>query len=589
MAENIPGKDGDRKTPRGELNWLFTAVTDTIAWNVLSPTMFQKLFRQDLLVASLFRNFLLAKRIMKSLNCNPVSLPPIPDCTSHPMWRSWDMAVESCLLQLHALQKPGGLYEAPLLNASSGASSFFTEHLNSFEVWLSFGGHDVGSIEAPIHLPILLQVLLSQSHRMKALQLLRKYLCQGPEAANSALLVGIFPYILKLLQNNDSQIRHVLIAIWTYIIGFDCSCRNELLRERCLPVFSQCMVSKDAPMKLRAMAAFVMAEICNGYRDGQQACLQSGLHRMCQSILMHENLYTNSELRKWVVLCISRLCEDYNTAKHQCIMDDIQSCLYVTLLDSHPMVRAASVLALGELFGAMTANGPLVAEFTREQTITRAMELNIAIKVLETCQDGCVMVRREAVLALAKVFVSPGHNDCIKLIANHVFQVLDWDPIRDVTDRNTFASETSRSSRVASTPKRIPTKDSPSPTLDLPMYLVDSATNHQLVYRLRELIVIQEAQSIIPSMGESLLGPETDGRGSTSPCLPPEQPNNPDEEQIIGLCSGYIRLWLGLLEVYCSEPHPSVVKAVKSILRHIYSQVYEMSHMTHGNNISRLR
>lgn len=50
---------------------MFTAITDTIAWNTLPSTMFKKVFRQDLLVASLFRNFLLAKRLMKSLNCTP--------------------------------------------------------------------------------------------------------------------------------------------------------------------------------------------------------------------------------------------------------------------------------------------------------------------------------------------------------------------------------------------------------------------------------------------------------------------------------------------------------------------------------------
>src|SRR5690606_4046398 len=59
LVDNIPGKISDRKTPLGELNWIFTAITDTIAWCLLPPDLFQKLFRQDLLVASLFRNFLL--------------------------------------------------------------------------------------------------------------------------------------------------------------------------------------------------------------------------------------------------------------------------------------------------------------------------------------------------------------------------------------------------------------------------------------------------------------------------------------------------------------------------------------------------
>lgn len=52
IADAIPGTLADRKTPLGELNWIFTAITDTIAWNVLPSPLFQRLFRQDLLVAS---------------------------------------------------------------------------------------------------------------------------------------------------------------------------------------------------------------------------------------------------------------------------------------------------------------------------------------------------------------------------------------------------------------------------------------------------------------------------------------------------------------------------------------------------------
>jgi regulator-associated protein of mTOR len=52
------------------------------------------------LVASLFRNFLLADRIMRAANCNPVSYPRLPPTHQHPMWQAWDMAAEMCLLQL---------------------------------------------------------------------------------------------------------------------------------------------------------------------------------------------------------------------------------------------------------------------------------------------------------------------------------------------------------------------------------------------------------------------------------------------------------------------------------------------------------
>ncbi|KAJ4462660.1 putative Regulatory-associated protein of mTOR [Paratrimastix pyriformis] len=81
----VPGLPDQPAHAPGELNWIFTAITDTIAWNTCPPAprlclrhggacptdLFQKLFRQDLLLAALFRHFLLAERIMRTANCTP--------------------------------------------------------------------------------------------------------------------------------------------------------------------------------------------------------------------------------------------------------------------------------------------------------------------------------------------------------------------------------------------------------------------------------------------------------------------------------------------------------------------------------------
>ncbi|CAN1160376.1 Regulatory-associated protein of TOR 1 [Linum perenne] len=147
LIDKIPGRQNDRKTLLGELNWIFTAVTDTIAWNVLPHDLFQRLFRQDLLVASLFRNFLLAEKIMRSANCSPISHPMLPPTHQHHMWDAWDMAAEICLSQLPSL------VEDP--NAEFQPSPFFTEQLMAFEVWLDHGSEDK---KPPEQLPIVLQV-----------------------------------------------------------------------------------------------------------------------------------------------------------------------------------------------------------------------------------------------------------------------------------------------------------------------------------------------------------------------------------------------------------------------------------------------
>uniref|UniRef100_A0A2K6KJK6 Regulatory associated protein of MTOR complex 1 n=1 Tax=Rhinopithecus bieti TaxID=61621 RepID=A0A2K6KJK6_RHIBE len=189
LIEKIPGRLNDRRTPLGELNWIFTAITDTIAWNVLPRDLFQKLFRQDLLVASLFRNFLLAERIMRSYNCTPVSSPRLPPTYMHAMWQAWDLAVDICLSQLPTIIEEGTAFRH---------SPFFAEQLTAFQVWLTMG---VENRNPPEQLPIVLQVLLSQVHRLRALDLLGRFLDLGPWAVSLELVVALSHLVVQYESN----------------------------------------------------------------------------------------------------------------------------------------------------------------------------------------------------------------------------------------------------------------------------------------------------------------------------------------------------------------------------------------------------
>lgn len=83
----VPGIMTDRRTMLGEIAWLFAAITDTIAWNSMSIDLFQRLFRQDVITASLARNFLLAQRVMYYFECNPVCWPNLPSMQTHRLWQ----------------------------------------------------------------------------------------------------------------------------------------------------------------------------------------------------------------------------------------------------------------------------------------------------------------------------------------------------------------------------------------------------------------------------------------------------------------------------------------------------------------------
>jgi hypothetical protein len=409
VVDAIPGRANDRKTPLGELNWIFTSVTDSIAWNILPKPLFQRLFRQDLLVASMFRNFLLADRILRSLNCSPQSYPPLPPgVCDHPLWQAWDLACETCLCGLmrdgilgnHVLvtMQPDAESEGDEENsgksttkvaqqpvamgpASSVTSPFFSEQLTAFEIWLEFASIEKSSgpnepLHSPEQLPVVLQVLLSQAHRVRALTLLRQFLDLGPWAVNLALSLGIFPYVMKLLQS--PEYKQNLVGIWAKILSFDPSCQVDLVKDGALPHFVQHLTwgLNKATMNLplnpleaaeqRIMAAFILSATCVGYAQGQVACMRQNLHGTCCALLSsvesssdasldpdYQNKVTLAEervppkFRLWLCLCLGNLFKGNVTTQTEALASGVHLRLFSRLQDDSPDVRAAACFTIG--------------------------------------------------------------------------------------------------------------------------------------------------------------------------------------------------------------------------------------------------
>lgn len=409
LIDKIPGRQTDRRTLLGELNWIFTAVTDTIAWNVLPHDLFQRLFRQDLLVASLFRNFLLAERIMRSANCSPISHPMLPPTHQHHMWDAWDMAAEICLSQLPSLVADP--------NAEYQPSPFFSEQLTAFEVWLDHGSEHK---KPPEQLPIVLQVLLSQCHRFRALVLLGRFLDMGPWAVDLALSVGIFPYVLKLLQTTTPELRQILVFIWTKILALDKSCQVDLVKDGGHAYFIRFLDSMEAYPEQRAMAAFVLAVIVDGHRRGQEACIEAGLIHVCLKHLqgsMPNDAQTEPLFLQWLCLCLGKLWEDFTEAQTIGRRADAPA-IYVPLLsEPQPEVRASAVFSLGTLLDVgfdSCRDGVEGDEECDDDEKIRA-EISIIRSLLTVVSDGSPLVRAEVAVALARFAF--GHKQHLKSIA----------------------------------------------------------------------------------------------------------------------------------------------------------------------------
>ncbi|KAJ2882353.1 Target of rapamycin complex 1 subunit kog1, partial [Coemansia asiatica] len=347
MCDKLPGTAQERRTPFGELNWIFTSITDTIAWSTLPRDLFRKLFRQDIAVAALYRNFMLADRIMRFYGVHPQCSPAMPPTHRHPLWDSLDLEIDMCLQQLPRLLKEeerkkqreerakrteqdrvtrmtttrrgtqrypaaangsraqpdfrlpvmpklaiagtfstmssrhgtriglGGTLSSDDEDDCSGddsdteatgaaanalgieapsaeyiSSTYFSNQLYAFEVWLQHAATVVShfvsdqgpdqvprslstepppNLEPPNELPAVLQVLLSQLYRVRALILLYRFMNLGPWAVDLAMAVGIFPYMSKLLASTTTEFREILILVWARLSAVDMALHPELL------------------------------------------------------------------------------------------------------------------------------------------------------------------------------------------------------------------------------------------------------------------------------------------------------------------------------------------------------------------------
>ncbi|KAI0152991.1 raptor N-terminal caspase like domain-containing protein [Xylariaceae sp. FL1272] len=373
-AKKLPGRLQERRTPLGELNWIFTAITDTIAWTSLPRALFRRFFRQDLM------------RIMMVYGCHPQSYPALPDTHQHPLWESWDLAVDLALAQLPMLEKR----ESEGIDYEYQSSTFFAEQLTAFEVYLGRG--DALLQRPPEQLPVVLQVLLSQQHRVRALILLGRFLDLGPWAVQLALSIGIFPYVLKLLQSAAPELKPVMVFIWTRVLAVDTSCQPDLIKDNGYTYFAGILKPSENLLvansdEHKAMCAFVLAMLCKGYKPGQNVCNQIDAMSSC---LVHLQNKENVLLRQWACLCLSQLWINLPEAKWKGIREEAPKKLSALVKDSCCEVRAAVVHAMTTFLG--------IPDLTDE---VARVEESIAWTMLEMANDGSPVVRKELLVFLS--------------------------------------------------------------------------------------------------------------------------------------------------------------------------------------------
>ncbi|CAF4953606.1 unnamed protein product [Pieris macdunnoughi] len=383
LIDKIPGQVTDRRTMLGELNWIFTAITDTIAWSSLPGDLFQQLFRADLLTASLCRNFLLADRIMRSYNCTPVASPALPSLARHPLWAAWEHTLDLALAQLPALlgDRPPPFRHSP----------FFRDQLTAFQLWLDLGEGAAGRAP-PEQLPMVLQVLLSTLHRVRALHILCRFLALGEWAVRAVLAVGIFPYMLKLLQASAPDLRPAMLYIWARIVAVDPSCQADLVNAKGHKYFLAILQDPAVNSEHRTLAAFVLAGIVDRHPAGQEAALQGSMIPACLE-QVSDGEGGAGVLEQWACIALGRLWRGCEAARGAAARDLAHEKLAALL--THPRVetRAACAYALGCLVGA----APLAPRTDHANALDHQVAVLLAARL---SADASPLVRAEILAAL---------------------------------------------------------------------------------------------------------------------------------------------------------------------------------------------
>eukprot|EP01084_Bolivina_argentea_P258663 436167_1 len=381
--ESIGGKQYDRKNIFGELHWILLTVTDTIAWNVFPLELYQKLYRTE--IHGLLRNFLLAKRIMKSLNKNPVSYPLLAETSNHPLWDIWDYVVKQQFLRFKKIreEKSKGIN----INDEWQHCDFFRVNLREFEEWIKCNKCET----KPYHLPIVLQSLLVQKYRVDVLILIAKYMNLGRHAIYYTLSIAFYPYLRLLVKKartgrlnveskKKKKIRYLLTFIWAKILCHDNISCQDLFNDKFHVFFYHELKRKDNSEQQIFLATIILAQLIHVCIKPFEIFEQSKDEvDSLWSILCKNILHENTEIKLWSILCIATILKHFDEEKTNLSIygistpkKDIIHMLMSQLNSTCIEVRVAVIYALDQLnIDSLTENHFLFSWFT--ECITQSL------------------------------------------------------------------------------------------------------------------------------------------------------------------------------------------------------------------------
>ena len=344
----IPGDTADKQSPLGKLDWVFSTIVDTIAWQTLDLATFKTLFRQDSVILGLSRGFILAQRVLQTYGCTPVSQPPVKGTHSHSMWATWDLYLDVFFAQLPDLDHESD-EEIEAWSRTFKPLPIFSTHLEAIT-----GVTKILEAALP-RLPIILQAVLDKKHQVEACKTLAGLLKTADVTTiRPCLDCGLAQLRSRMLNYQGVELITAVVSIWASLSRDIDSARALALTEQYtvdniaqpnISIFLDMLKRYHANMgkgpsgvsvEQAGDCLFVVAACARQSPTGKAICLAHGID-VVAAALLKSNHHT---LQRWAALAMAALWDGQGPG--------VQSDLLDILHHMQVEVRATAVYALAQ-------------------------------------------------------------------------------------------------------------------------------------------------------------------------------------------------------------------------------------------------
>lgn len=363
----------ERKFPFDVFDNLFKTIVNSIISDFLEPKLYKRLFRKDKLVASLFRNFILAQYILMQYSIHPQSNPPLPSMAHHPMWLQWQSSLDMWLT-------------SSLSQVASYDSFFYVRSINTFKNMMKNGQDKL--IRNSL-LTTLCQIPFSDStaYSQSAMSAIADYvLAKNENREKVAKFIVFSSFFGVILDNAPMRIKdfHSLSCLVLSLLQYDMNFIFHIKKETNFKALLNRLFDPRITNRTKIMIAAILSCFASHFKSLKNALTSSNHFQFLKQIITDPE--SNSYFIMWLLMLLKKTYETesidpklfYESAFHIELVNHV--------FNNNPSCRAALLSALSCFM----------------QPSDMALNTEILLFCLPTFVDVSFLVRYELLILLVR-------------------------------------------------------------------------------------------------------------------------------------------------------------------------------------------